>query len=214
MPRERCQTGLPSCQMHLRCLQGVKSDHLGQAICHMVLIMAHATLPLHGRPGVLLGDNPGDKRGRKGVVTRRLGDSSTFSDSFERRLGVTYTPPLLHVIAVRLKRHLLRRRSRSVLETVKLTLQIIMGTEGSCKKVMIKLSPSTATKRENIIELLNQRIPYCSLTPPALTCPFGNITVFFITTFSSTRQRLIHIFIVHFKCDHPRQSGFGHQRLY
>ena len=98
-------------------------------------------------------------RGRKGVVTRRLGDSSTFSDSFERRLGVTYTPPLLHVIAVRLKRHLLRRRSRSVLETVKLTLQIIMGTEGSCKKVMIKLSPSTATKRENIIELLNQRIP-------------------------------------------------------
>ena len=153
-------------------------------------------------------------RGRKGVVTRRLGDSSTFSDSFERRLGVTYTPPLLHVIAVRLKRHLLRRRSRSALETVKLTLQIIMGTEGSCKKVMIKLSPSTATKRENIIELLNQRIPYCSLTPPALTCPFGNITVFFITTFSSTRQRLIHIFIVHFKCDHLRQSGFGHQRLY
>ena len=145
--------------MHLRCLQGVKSDHLGQAICHMVLIMAHATLPLHGRPGVLMGDKAGDKRGRKGVVTRRLGDSSTFSDSFERRLGVTYTPPLLHVIAVRLKRHLLRRRSRSVLETVKLTLQIIMGTEGSCKKVMIKLSPSTATKRENIIELLNQRIP-------------------------------------------------------
>ena len=46
-----------------------------------------------------------------------------------------------------------------MVETVKLTLQIITGTEGSCKKVMIKLSPSTATKRENIIELLNQRIP-------------------------------------------------------
>ena len=53
-----------------------------------------------------------------------------------------------------------------MLETVKLTLQIIMGTEGSCKKVMIKLSPSTATKRENIIELLNQRIPI----PPTVLC--------------------------------------------
>ena len=70
MPRERCQTGLPGCQMHLRCLQGVKSDHLGQAICHMVLIMAHATLPLHGRPGVLLGDKAGDKR------TKRSGDET------------------------------------------------------------------------------------------------------------------------------------------
>ena len=62
-----------------------------------------------------------------------------------------------------------------MLETVKLTLQIIMGTEGSCKKVMIKLSPSTATKRENIIELLNQRIPllfYADTQPPVITVIF------------------------------------------
>ena len=62
-----------------------------------------------------------------------------------------------------------------MLETVKLTLQIIMGTEGSCKKVMIKLSPSTPTKRENIIELLNQRIPllfYADTQPPVITVIF------------------------------------------
>ena len=56
--------------MHLRCLQGVKSDHLGQAICHMVLIMAHATL--------------GWQAGRAGGHGRRQGDGKEWGrDVFE-----------------------------------------------------------------------------------------------------------------------------------
>ena len=64
-----------------------------------------------------------------------------------------------------------------MLETVKLTLQIIMGTEGSCKKVMIKLSPSTATKRENIIELLNQRIPLLFSADTLHPCPSSHLPI-------------------------------------
>ena len=62
MPREgeRCQTRLPCCQMHLRCLQGVKSDHLGQAICHMVLIIAHATVRCQPAPAGRHGQRQGD----------------------------------------------------------------------------------------------------------------------------------------------------------